>query len=135
MQVIHSDAIELSPWADDHAPLISDDRGQLPAFDQLANGQTVRANRTPRGPGLCRRLYRRTKARYLAWQLKSMRARMDVLEADMGEALQRAIDMAKRHQHSPCLQERRRAMRREHQALAQEWLAVRREIDNLQAAL
>ncbi|QOR55215.1 MAG: hypothetical protein SHS37scaffold296_32 [Burkholderiales phage 68_11] len=142
MQVIQSERIELSPWAEDHDALTTPARGALPAFDQfdeLANGQTVRANRVPRVPApqvsLFRRLYSRTKARYLNWQLRSMRARLDVLEADMDEALQLAIDQARRHLHSPGLQARRRTLRDEHQALATEWLRVRAEIDNLERVL
>lgn len=147
MRLIPPNAIELTPWADDeHAPLTTTARGPLPAFEQLANGQTVpaaRANRRPASAaprelmvvGLCRRLYRRTKARYLAWQLQHMRAELDALEADMAEALQLAVDMARRHQHSPALQQRRRLLRKDHTAMAAEWLRVRRELDALELPL
>jgi hypothetical protein len=150
MRLIQSDAIELTPWADDeHAPLTTTAHGPLPAFEQLANGQTIptaRANRIPRRPaaaapselmvvGLCRRLYRRTRVRYLAWQLKSMRTQLDQLEAELAEALDLAVAMARRHQHSPSLQERRRLLRSDHTALAAEWLRVRQELDNLQVLL
>lgn len=139
MQVIQSEALQLSPWADEHDPLTTEARGPLPAFAELANGQVTqvrRPNRIPRvaapRQGVCRRLYCRAKVGYLTWQLNSMRARMDQLEAAMNEATQLAISMSKRHQHSPALQARRRVMRADHTALAQEWLRVRQELDNLQ---
>jgi hypothetical protein len=127
---------------DDHAPLITDDRGPLPAFDQLANGQTTgayRANRVPRLPaarvGMCRRLHNRVKAHYLAWQLRSMRARMDRLQARMHEATEIAIGLALLHRHSPALQVQRRAWRFEHDTVFEEWKRVRAELDALESTL
>jgi hypothetical protein len=143
MQAARSNPFAPVTWADeDHDPLTTDARGALPAFDQLANGQTIsvrRANRVPRLPeprvGLCRRLHNRVMARYLAWQLRSMRARMDRLQAQMHEATETAIGLALLHRHSPTLQQQRRAWRFEHDTVFEEWKLVRAELDALEVTL
>lgn len=118
---------------DDHDPLCTASNGPLPAFDQPAG----RANRIPRiAPprrGLFRRLHNRLKARYLGWQLRSMRTQMDRLEARLNEAADTAIGMALMHMHSRRLQAHRCAMRQEHLALFREWQTVQAELDALEA--
>lgn len=125
-----------------HDPLTTDARGAVPAFDQLANGQNIsgrRANRIPRvpmaRPGLCRRLHSRIKAALLKRGLRGMRARLDVLEAEMADCTEQAIGNARRHQFSPELQTHRLALRLEHKELATKWLAAVAELDLLQASL